>query len=231
MAQRQTFVDDRSVGRHCLMLLRAGKSMLKLDIGCGNIKRDGFVGVDATGNPDCVCDIANDRLPFDDKNAEYIYSSHCLEHIERDRLFHVFQEITRVSAHGAVLEFWHPHWSHSDAFIFGHLNYIGEGNYLHLGCVHRDFWSPMLGAQWILEEVRYGLEPHVLADMAHANVDIEFAVKYYRDVIGEIGVFLRINRAEPNSTLRYRRAVSSYRDRTSILKQLSDGPQYHGAVA
>jgi hypothetical protein len=40
--------------------------MLKLDIGCGTRKRPQFTGIDFTGNPDVLCNIALDRLPFDD---------------------------------------------------------------------------------------------------------------------------------------------------------------------
>jgi predicted SAM-dependent methyltransferase len=128
--------------------------MLKLDIGCGGSKRPEFIGVDVAGHPDVVCDIARERLPFDDASADHVYSGHCIEHIDKNDLLHVFQEMTRVCADGGLLEIWHSHAAHSDAFVLGHLNYLSEALYDHLGCSQRNFWKPFLGGAWILEQIR-----------------------------------------------------------------------------
>src|SRR5215216_4243908 len=137
--------------------------MLQIDIGCGADKRPNFVGVDITGQPDLLCDISQERLPFDDSSADHVYSSHCLEHIAHNRLGHVFQEMTRVCSDGGLIEIWHPHVSHSDACVLGHITHLSEAIYDHLGCTWRSAWKPTFGgAQWILREVRYGVDRHVL---------------------------------------------------------------------
>ena len=58
--------------------------MLKLDIGCGSDKKEGFLGVDLvkTEATDVVADATN--LPFKDNCADHIYSRRCIQHIKDD---------------------------------------------------------------------------------------------------------------------------------------------------
>jgi predicted SAM-dependent methyltransferase len=199
--------------------------MLKLDIGCGSLTRKDFIGVDIVGQPDVLCDIAHQRLPFEDLSVEHIYSSHCIEHIEHNHLAHVFQEITRVSADGGLIEIWHPHASHSDAFVLGHINYLSEALYDHLGCTYRAFWKDCFGAEWVLQEIGYSVDSFVLEDIEHSGMEIDFAISYLREVIRELGVFVRINRSEPVQELTYRRSVYKTGDRQHAILELSHGPR------
>jgi SAM-dependent methyltransferase len=200
--------------------------MLKLDIGCGRSKRFGFTGIDVVGEPDVICDVAKNRLPFDDASADYVYSAHCIEHIDRADLMHVFQEMTRVCADGGTIEIWHPHMSHSDAFVFGHISYLSEAIYDHLGCSQREFWTPFFGgAQWVLEEVRYGVDAFTLEDIRGAGMSVDFAVSYLREIIKEIGVFVRIGRNRVEAQQTYRRSVCTPWNRADAVMRLSDGPR------
>jgi predicted SAM-dependent methyltransferase len=56
---------------------------IRLDIGCGLRKRDGFLGIDKVPNigADYVLDVTRDRLPFDDSTVEEIYCGHLVEHL------------------------------------------------------------------------------------------------------------------------------------------------------
>jgi hypothetical protein len=200
--------------------------MLKLDIGCGSAKRPQFIGIDVSGNPDVLCDVAVNNLPFDDLSVIHVHSSHCFEHITQQSLIHVFQEVTRVSANDGLLEFWHPHAFHGDAFVFGHINYLTEALYSHLGCLYRSGWKATLGAQWVIQEIRYGVEPFVIEDMKRAGIGLDFAVSYMHDVVKEMGVFIRVDRTDssvqPNN---YSRFVCSFGERAHKITQLSDGPR------
>jgi Methyltransferase domain len=195
--------------------------MLKIDIGCGAAKRPGFIGVDVMGEPDVLCDISSERLPFEDLSADHIFSAHCLEHIAHSSLYHVFKEITRIAANDALIEIWHPHASHSDAFVLGHVNCLSEALYAGL----RQYWSDYLGAQWILQEIRYSIEPHVLEDIKNARMGIDFAVCYLREIIKEIGIFARIDRTGSTKAENYSRFVCQCYDREHTITQLSDGPR------
>lgn len=196
---------------------------MRLDIGCGQKKRVGHVGIDYIGNPDVLCDISREQLPFEDASVEHVFSSHCFEHIPNDRLLHVFKEITRVCADRARIEIWHPLVWHSDAFVLGHISLLSEAVYDHFACTHRDFWKENLGAAWMLREVRYNISGPVLEDLQRAGVSIEFAASYLRDVVHEIGIFATIHHIRSPKRRVYRRSACS--GRGNVIAQLQDGPR------
>ena len=76
-----------------------------LNIGCGWNKIKGFVNIDKAKevNPDKVVDIEK-GLPFEDNSIEYIYSSHCIEHIRPQYWRFLLNEIARVAKDGCVLK-------------------------------------------------------------------------------------------------------------------------------
>lgn len=168
---------------------------LRLDIGCGSLKREGFVGVDILDVADYQCDIASERLPFPDSSASHVFSSHCLEHIPPAQLAHVFREFTRVAQDGALLELWHPFAMHRDAFIFDHKNFLNEEHYYHMAYRHPDHWESILGARWTLQEIRYNVDPRILVDLVQRGVELDFAVNYLHSVVHELGAFLRVHKS------------------------------------
>ena len=44
--------------------------MLKLNLGCGDKKHEGFVNVDLHGDPDVRCDLSQFPWPFEDSSAD-----------------------------------------------------------------------------------------------------------------------------------------------------------------
>lgn len=74
--------------------------MVKLDLGCGDNKRDGCTGIDRMRLPgvDVVADL-DDGIPFGDGSVDEIYATHFLEHM-RDVDF-MLREIHRVGKGGA----------------------------------------------------------------------------------------------------------------------------------
>lgn len=81
----------------------------KLNIGCGFEKKEGFVNIDKAKevNPDFIIDIEN-GLPFPDNSFNYIFSQHCLEHINPAKWKFVLDEIARVAKDGCILELFLP---------------------------------------------------------------------------------------------------------------------------
>ncbi len=80
---------------------------MKLNLGCGDKKRDGYVNVDVCGNPDQRYDLSIFPWPWPDGSADEVYSEHFLEHVqdyERTVL-----EIHRVLKAGGLLWFRVPH--------------------------------------------------------------------------------------------------------------------------
>ena len=71
--------------------------MLKLDLGSGFQKMDGFTTVDVcqTGVVDILHDIET-RLPFEDSSVDEIYSSHSLEHCKMSSVPIMLRDWNRV---------------------------------------------------------------------------------------------------------------------------------------
>jgi len=118
---------------------------MKLNIGCGNKAIDGYIGIDKfqCDAADYICDIENERLPFEDGSADAIMLDNVIEH------FHdipkVINELVRVSKKGGVIKIITPHFSalsswidpthihHLSYFSFDHFekdsvaHYVGKG--------------------------------------------------------------------------------------------------------
>jgi len=166
----------------------------KIDIGCGTNKKEGFLGIDIQNIPgvDYVADLTVDPLPFPDQSVEYVYSNHFLEHIADPS--HIFSEIGRVCVDKANLEFWTPYAFGPGAFIFDHKFFFTEEPYMHMCVKYVDFWKPILHSQWLLNEIHYIINPDAMDDLMANKVDIGFAIKYFKGVVEEFGVFIEVQR-------------------------------------
>lgn len=101
---------------------------MKLNIGCGNKAIDGYIGIDKfqCDAADYICDIENERLPFEDESADAIMLDNVIEH------FHdipkVINELVRVSRDGCLIEIVTPHFSALSSWIdpthIHHLSYF-----------------------------------------------------------------------------------------------------------
>ena len=72
---------------------------LILDIGCGQKKLDGAVGIDFSpfSTADIVLDLNKEKLPFEDSSVDFIYTSHALEHLSFNGFMHMISEMYRVA--------------------------------------------------------------------------------------------------------------------------------------
>lgn len=166
---------------------------LKLDLGCGSRKKNKTIGIDIHPQPgvDYVLDLQTQPLPFPDQSVEYVHSSHFLEHIENP--VKVFTELSRVCVEGAELEFWTPYaWSNS-AFIYGHKQFFNEDHYLHMCVWNPNFWETALKARWLLKEITYIIDSDVLVELYKNKIPLDFALKYYKGIVREFGVFIEIH--------------------------------------
>jgi len=81
---------------------------MKLNLGCGDKKLDGYVNVDVCGEPDINFDLSQFPWPFDDNSADEISSSHFLEHVQDYEK--TILEIHRILKPGGILHFKVPHF-------------------------------------------------------------------------------------------------------------------------
>lgn len=83
-----------------------------LDIGCGEKKYPGSIGIDVrkTKQADIVANIEK-GLPFKDNGFDLVYSSHTLEHIDPKKLVFVIEEIWRITKPSGIIKITVPHFS------------------------------------------------------------------------------------------------------------------------
>ena len=87
-----------------------------LDVGCGNKKREGAVGIDS--NPATQADVVHnlDVFPYPLNTSEFdeIYVTHCIEHL--DDVVKVMEELHRIGKSGCRVTIDAPYFSGQDAF-------------------------------------------------------------------------------------------------------------------
>ena len=74
---------------------------LRLHIGSGRTRIDGFVNIDQIPGSDLCLDLNRDKLPFEDNSVDCVFAFHSMEHLE-NYLF-ALGEIWRVLQHGGRL--------------------------------------------------------------------------------------------------------------------------------
>jgi predicted SAM-dependent methyltransferase len=88
-------------------------ALLKLDLGCGANKREGFKGVDfvKTDQTDYVHDLFTFPWPFKDSSVEEVNCSHFFEHVPAKLRTKFMDELYRVMAPGAKAQFVTPYFT------------------------------------------------------------------------------------------------------------------------
>lgn len=85
----------------------------KVELGCGDRKREGFFGIDIAKLPgvDLVADVDKEGIPLPDNVVEHLFSSHCIEHLAD--VNHVTSEIWRICKHNAIVEIRVPYMTNT----------------------------------------------------------------------------------------------------------------------
>lgn len=88
-----------------------------LDLGCGERKRPGSIGVDIApaGDADVACDLDRFPYPFRDSSIDAVYADNVLEHLHD--VIAVMNEIHRISRPGALVRIIVPYFRARWAFI------------------------------------------------------------------------------------------------------------------
>src|SRR5688572_13911022 len=91
---------------------------IKLDLGCGPNKKEGFLGVDSIKfkGVDVVFDLATGRWPWKDNSVSEAHASHFVEHLDAKERTHFVNELYRVLKPGATAQIIVPHWASQRAY-------------------------------------------------------------------------------------------------------------------
>lgn len=103
---------------------------LRVDIGCGLNKRQGFIGIDKSTdvNADYVLDAEREKLPFDNSSVDEIYCGHLVEHLHD--LVPFMNECYRVLKNGGVLTILAPYYTSIQATQDPtHVRFISENTF------------------------------------------------------------------------------------------------------
>lgn len=70
---------------------------MKIDMGCGRRKKEGYFGIDCQEleGVDLVCD-CNQVIPLEDNIADEVIAYDFLEHVQNDKRIHIMTEIWRI---------------------------------------------------------------------------------------------------------------------------------------
>jgi len=117
---------------------------MKLNLGCGKDKKEGYVNIDSSDEvkPDKIWNLEKTPFPFRENSVEEIIAEHVLEHIKN--FIPLMHELRRICKKGAKIRIKTPFYSswgqfndptHVRVFTPFTFNYFKRNNYEHeVGC-------------------------------------------------------------------------------------------------
>jgi len=123
--------------------------MIKLHLGCGKDKKEGYVNCDLSSevNPDKIVDLEK-PLDFRDNSVEEVLAYHVLEHI--NNFIPLMHELYRVCKKGTIIKIKTPFYSlwgqyndptHVRFFTPYTFDYFKKGNYSHQVSANKDMFD------------------------------------------------------------------------------------------
>lgn len=175
--------------------------MLKLDVGCGKNKKEGFLGIDIIDGVDFVLDITREKVPLEDNVADEVYSHHFFEHIDSPK--EALEELIRLSVNGAKFEIWTPYLKSNDAFVLGHKHFYNETIWRHICIEYPSFWLKDVEATLRLDKLCYVLAPNIKEELASLKIPLSFALKHMFNIAVEMGAFMTVIKGKDAKAARY----------------------------
>lgn len=158
--------------------------VIRLDLGCGKAKKEGFHGVDCRDFPgvDTVMNIGFDTWPWPDDSVEEVHCSHFVEHLTALERIHFVNELWRVMKPGAKALVITPHWASNRAY--GDLSHqwppVSEMWFYYLSrewreqnAPHNDFYKCNFVCAW-----GYNLHPEIAPRNAEYQ---QHALKFWKE--------------------------------------------------
>lgn len=140
---------------------------MKLNIGSGHVKIDGFLNVDHDPlvKPDILCNLEELKLPLEDSSVDEIVAHHIFEHIGPG-FIPMMKELYRVCKDGAKLDIKFPH----------HRSEVWFGDPTHV----RKLTIPQLKMFSKKENIKHIIEHNSSSGMG-LWLDVDFEVVAYQE--------------------------------------------------
>lgn len=163
---------------------------LRIDLGCGTRKREGFVGVDVRPfeGVDVVMDAGADRWPWNDSTVDEAHASHVVEHLTPAQRIHFVNELYRVLKPGARATLIAPHWCSTRAY--GDLTHVWppvcEMWFFYLNAEWRKVNAPHCDAYTCDFAPTWGYTLHPVMTQGRSQDFVNFATSAYKEVCQDI---------------------------------------------
>jgi len=163
--------------------------LLKLDLGCGPNKREGFQGVDSIPfvGVDHVVDLvervngAFQPWPWADNSVAEAHASHFVEHLTAFERVRFCNELYRVLVPGGACQIIVPHWASCRAF----------GDPTHQWPPVSEFWFYYLSREWRLGDPAKGVganAPHTDKTHNPDGFNCDFEATWGYSLRGDLGI-------------------------------------------
>lgn len=168
----------------------AAPELIKLDLGCGKNKKEGFFGVDSLkfDAVDLVYDLRK-PWPWKDGSVDEVHCSHFIEHLTWPERVHFFNELYRVLRVEGKCTLILPHWASSR--YYGdptHKEPFSEFAFYYLDKNWRDANAPHVGyvcdfmATW-----GYSMHPSVVSrNQEYQQHAMQFFKEACQDIIATL---------------------------------------------
>jgi len=166
----------------------------KLNLGCGENRQEGYIGVDKFKTPvvDVEWDLEQYPYPFADGTIDEIFTSHYIEHHHDIRKF--MNECWRILKSRGKMIIVAPYWSSVRATQDPtHVNFISESTFIYYNKAWREanrldhYLEIKADFEFPFTAIEYVIDPLWLSRNREAQ---EFAMKYYVNVIQDIKITL-----------------------------------------
>jgi hypothetical protein len=182
--------------------------MLKLNLGCGENHKTGFINVDKSGNPDVLQDLETFPWPWGDNTVQEVLLHHVLEHLGESTAVYlkIIRELYRICKTDAEVHITVPHPRHDD-FLNDptHVRVITpDGMRLFSKSANREWIaggyanSPLglyIDVDYEIKEIQYVLDPVWDEKLNKGEITAEFvdqAFRNFNNVVREIRISLTV---------------------------------------
>lgn len=165
----------------------------KLDLGCGDNKKEGFTGIDKykTASTDAECDLLQFPWPIADDSVSEVHCSHFFEHVPAMLRPKFMEELYRVMKVGATAQFITPCGDRHKQDFSHDAHEVVPGSYLYFNKAWREQNKLTHGVYDIKADFDYSYGYSLHPSVAARNAEFQqFAMQFYNNSATDLFVNL-----------------------------------------